>query len=57
MIIPIGWDEINVYGNENGDVCISQKSPIEGQEVVICVPFLYCQLLINEINREMSNED
>jgi hypothetical protein len=57
MIIPIGWDEINVYGNENGDVCISQKSPIEGKEVVICVPFLYCQALINEINREMSNED
>jgi hypothetical protein len=57
MIIPMGWDEINVYGNENGDICISQKSPIEGKEVVICVPLLYCQALINEINQEMSNED
>ena len=57
MIIHIGYDQINVYANENGDICISQESPTEFRDVVICVPLLYCQALINEINQVISHDD
>jgi hypothetical protein len=57
MVIHIGWDNVDVYPNENGDVCISQQSPIEGREVVICVPLLYCNAFINEIKKAIDHED
>jgi hypothetical protein len=54
-VIHIGWDKITVYGNRNGDVCIAQESPIEGCEVIICAPLLYCQALINNINQTIED--
>lgn len=54
--IYIGWDKIQVYANDAGDICIAQDSPIEGREVVICVPRLYCDTFI-EFVRETYDEN
>jgi hypothetical protein len=54
-VIHMGWDKVQVYANGNGDICISQDSPIEGREVIICIPLLYCPALINEINRAIED--
>jgi hypothetical protein len=54
--IHIGWDKIQVYANDGGDICIAQHSPIEGREVVICVPRLYCDTFIQYV-RETYDEN
>jgi hypothetical protein len=54
--IHIGWDKIEVYANEVGDICIAQESPIEGRKVVICVPRLYCETFIEYV-RETYDEN
>jgi hypothetical protein len=54
--IHIGWDKIQVYANDAGDICIAQHSPIEGCEVVICVPRLYCDTFIQYV-RETYDEN
>jgi hypothetical protein len=51
VTIHIGWEKIKVYPNLNGDICIAQENPIEGREVVICIPQLYCQTFINYVIR------
>lgn len=55
-VIHIGWDKIEVYPNEHGDICIAQDSPIEGSEVVICIPRLYCDTFIQYV-RETCDEN
>lgn len=54
--IHIGWDKIEVYANEVGDICVAQQSPIEGREVVICIPRLYCETFIQYL-REAYDEN
>jgi hypothetical protein len=54
-VINIGWDKIHVYANVSGDICITQNSPIEGCEVMICIPLLYCPAVINEINQAIED--
>ena len=49
--IHIGWEKIKVYSNLYGDICIAQENPIEGREVIICIPQLYCQTFINYVSR------
>ena len=56
-VINIGWDKINVYANGSGDICITQNSPIEGREVIICIPLLYCPAVINEINQAIEDHE
>jgi hypothetical protein len=54
--IHIGWEKIKVYPNLNGDICIAQENPIEGREVVICIPKLYWQTFINYVNRACDED-
>ena len=49
--IHIWWEKIKVYSNLYGDICIAQENPIEGREVIICIPQLYCQTFINYVSR------
>jgi hypothetical protein len=50
-VINIGWDDIVVYPNKNGDICILQSTPHHGHDSIILVPALYCQTLIEYIKK------
>lgn len=55
-VINIGWDEIRVYLNVNGDICISQHNPLEGQENLVLIPQLYCDVFLREVKRAVEND-
>jgi len=55
-VITIGWDEIRVYLNTKGDICISQHNPIEGQENLVLIPQLYCDVFLREVKRAVEND-